>query len=105
MSSYGDYPRGTGDAASRKEPTGFETAQAIGSPTKQPSREQPPARQDAPAQDEAPTVDEAPRIGWRGQPKAQQEQEAAAAEDAGTEGYADDDPWFGKNAPRNGYVQ
>lgn len=82
----------------------YTAAQAIGSPAKQPAREQPTAQQDAPAQDEAPAAEEAPRIGWRDRLKAQQEQEAAKAE-TGTEGYADDDPWFGKNAPRNGYVQ
>jgi single-strand DNA-binding protein len=83
----------------------YTTAQAIGSPAKQPAREQPTAQQDAPAQDEAPAADEAPRVGWRDRLKAQQEQEAGAAADAGAAGYADDDPWFGKNAPRKGYVQ
>lgn len=82
----------------------YTAAQAIGSTTKQAAQEQPPARQEAPAQDEAPAADEAPRVGWRDRLKAQQEQEAAAAEN-GTAGYADDDPWFGKNAPRNGYVE
>lgn len=76
----------------------YTAAQAIGSPVKQPAREQPPARQDAPAQDEAPMADAARRIGWRDRLKAQHEQEAAAA-GTGAEGYADDDPWFGKNAP------
>ncbi|MGC0239522.1 single-stranded DNA-binding protein [Arthrobacter sp. SD76] len=82
----------------------FSAAQAVGSPAKQPAREQPTARQEAPAQDEAPAAEEAPRMGWRDRLKAQQEHEAAAAE-TGTAGYADDDPWFGKNAHRNGYVQ
>lgn len=82
----------------------YTAVQAVGGPAKQPAREESTARQDAPAQDEAPVADAAPRVGWRDRLKAQQEQEAAAAE-TGTEGYADDDPWFGKNAPRNGYVQ
>ena len=86
----------------------YTAAQAVGSPAKQPVRkqaseqEQPPTRQNAPVLDEAPTVDEAPHIGRPDRLKAQQE---AADPDAGTARYADDDPWFGKNAPRNGYAQ
>lgn len=78
----------------------YSSAQSVGSPPKQRAGEQPTVQQAAPTRDDAPAVSEAPRIGWRDRLKAQQEQEAAAAEmgTAGTPGYADDDPWFGQNA-------
>ena len=53
-----------------------------------------PSQADAAAQDEALAQDQAPRLGWRDRVKALNE--SAAEVDAS--GYADDDPWFGKNA-------
>ncbi|WP_285251242.1 hypothetical protein [Pseudarthrobacter sp. fls2-241-R2A-168] len=50
----------------------------------------------APAREAAP-VGEGPRIGWRDRVKALSE--------TGDDGYADDDPWFGKNAAGAGYAQ
>lgn len=80
----------------------FTAAQAVDSPAKQPAQERPSAQHEVPVQDEAPSAGEAPRIGWRDRLKAQQD---AAAAEAGNDGYAHDDPWFGQNAPRTGYVQ
>lgn len=74
----------------------YSAAAATGTPERRPVQNQ------APAPDEPPVQDKAPRIGWAGGFKTRQE---AAAPDAGTDGYTDDDPWFGKNVTGEGYGQ
>ena len=85
----------------------YTSATATGGRKRPSGQEAPPAEEaaapgEAALQDEAPAAGEAPRIGWRDRLKAQQEGDAAAA---GNGGYADDDPWFGKNATGAGYAQ
>lgn len=60
-----------------------------------------PLREEAPASDEVPAREKGPGINWRDRLKAQQE----AAAEASAAGYSDDDPWFGKNATAERYVQ
>lgn len=67
----------------------YGAAQAAGPPAKRPVQDQPQVQDTAPAREAAPGG-EAPRIGWRDRVKALSQ--------AGDDGYADDDPWFGKNA-------
>jgi single-strand DNA-binding protein len=75
-------------------------AQAVGAPVKRSVPEQPPAEQED-ALDQAPGDGEGTRAGRRDHPKTQQQ----AAAEAGDNGYADDDPWFGKNATGAGDAQ
>jgi single-strand DNA-binding protein len=74
-------------------------AQAVGTPVKRSVAEQPSAEQEE-AVDAAPADGEGTRAGRRDRPTTQQ-----AAAEAGENGYADDDPWFGKNATGAGYAQ
>jgi single-strand DNA-binding protein len=57
-----------------------------------------PSQDEAQVQDEAPVQGTAPRMGWRDRVKALND----AAAEAGDSGYADDDPWFGKNSAGTG---
>lgn len=67
----------------------YSAATATGTPVDRPVQDQTPALSEVLVQEKA------PRIGWRDRLKAQQE--------AADQGYADDDPWFGKNATDDGY--
>jgi hypothetical protein len=66
----------------------YAAAEAKGTRPKRPSQDEAQVQEDAPVQGAA------PRMGWRDRVKALNE----AAAEAGDSGYADDDPWFGKNA-------
>ncbi|WJH26761.1 single-stranded DNA-binding protein (plasmid) [Pseudarthrobacter defluvii] len=75
-------------------------AQVVGAPVKRSVPEQLAAEQEEEV-DEAPAHGEGTRAGRRDRPKTGQQ----AAAEAGGNGYADDDPWFGKNATGAGDAQ
>lgn len=72
----------------------YTAAQAAGSAALRPSPGLSAVQYEALAKEESPAGD-GPRLGWRDRLKAQQE---AGAADACNGRYAEDDPWFGKNA-------
>ncbi|MHC8609954.1 single-stranded DNA-binding protein (plasmid) [Paenarthrobacter ureafaciens] len=75
-------------------------AQVVGAPVKRSVQEQPSAEQEE-AVKQVPAEGEGTRAGRRDRPTTQQQ----AGAEAGDNGYADDDPWFGKNATGAGYAQ
>lgn len=75
-------------------------AHAVGAPVKRSVPEQSSAEEGA-APEEARTDGEGTRAGRGDRPQTRQQ----PAAEAGDNGYADDDPWFGKNATGAGYAQ
>lgn len=75
-------------------------ARAMAATVKRPAADQARVELEV-AQDQEPVEGQVPRVGWRDRLKAQEE----AAAGAGEIGYADDDPWFGKNVTGAGYAQ